>query len=318
MKTATAGPPPAGLWGRLPGNVRGILLMVVAVLFGIIMDSCVKALGGRIATAQIVFVRSLAAAAILAPVALLLGWRRLATRRPGFHLLRGALNAAATTLIFFALTERPVAEVNAYLLAEPLFVMPLAILFLGERPPLIRVFAVMLGFVGVLAILRPDVGGISAGSLAALGAVLAFAVFVIVVKHMTTTEDTLAMLFWAALVVAALSAPVAVINWRAAAATDWVLLVAIGLLSVMVHLCIIRAYAAGEASAIAPASYAALLFGALADLLLFDGLPRIEIWIGAALIIIGVSLGAGGRMEAKMRGRRGRGRRGRGRPVAPD
>lgn len=299
--TAPATPTRVGPWSRLPGNVRGILLMTIAVLFGIVMDSCVKALGGRIGTAQIVLVRSLAAAAALVPVAMALGWRRLATRRPGFHLLRGALNAAATTLMFFALTELPVAEVNAYLFAEPLFVMPLAILVLGERPPLKRVLAVMVGFVGVLVILRPDIGGVTSGSLAALGAVLSFAVFVIVVKHMTATEGTLAMLFWAALVVAALSAPVAAASWRAPGPDDWLLLIAIGILSIMVHFCIIRAYAAGEASAVAPASYSALLFGALADLLFFEGLPRVEIWIGAALIIVGVSLGAESRAARRKR-----------------
>lgn len=290
-------------WAGLPGNVRGILLMTLAVMFGILMDSCVKALGGRIGTTQIVFVRSLAAMAALIPIAMVLGWQRLATRRPGFHLLRGVLNAAATTLTFFALTELPVAEVNAYLFAEPLFVMPLAVLLLGERPPLKRVVAVLVGFIGVMIILRPDIGGVTTGALAALGAVLSWAIFVVVLKHMTMTEDTLAMLFWAAVVVSALSAPAAIASWRTPAPADWLLLIAIGILSLIVHFCIIRAYAAGEASAVAPASYAALPFGAVADLLFFDGLPRLEIWIGAVLIIVGVSAGA--QSQAARRNRQG-------------
>ena len=136
---------------QLPGNVRGALWVLIAALCFTAMGTLVKLLGGAFDSFQIAFFRALFGLLAIAPFVLKMGPSKLKTKRPGLHVARSLTGTVGMFCGFYALVHLDYADAVALSYARGLFLIPLAVIFLGEVVRRRRWTATIIGFLGVAA-----------------------------------------------------------------------------------------------------------------------------------------------------------------------
>ena len=278
---------PSGLgprWLALAPNLRGALGVVGAGVCFSAMALAVKLLGARLDSFQIAFFRASFGLIGILPFALRAGPGAMRTTRPGLHVARGVLGAGVMFCGYYALTHLPLADAVAISYARPLFLIVLAVLFLGERVHLRRWTATAVGFLGVLVMMRPA-GGIEFASLVALAGTLIIAVVNVLVKKLAATDSPVTILLYFGIVSTIATALPALAVWRAPTAPELMLLVFVGAAGVSAQTCMIRGLRLGEATAVIPFDYFRLLIAGALGFLVFAETPDRWTLIGAVVIV---------------------------------
>jgi drug/metabolite transporter (DMT)-like permease len=234
---------------------------------------------------QVAFARALFSFALLLPFLLRAGPAALRTRHPGLQGIRAFAGSAAMICGFYAVGHLPLADFTALTFTQPLFVVLLAVLLLGEVVRWRRWLATVVGFVGVLIMVRPGASAFDPAALVALASVLGLAVAVCIVKRLPPGESHVAMLAYFCLASLALTLPPALLAWTPPSAAQWLLLAGVGSLGVVSQAMIIRAYQAGEASFVAPFDYLKLILAGLIGFTVFGELPGLWTLAGAVVIV---------------------------------
>ncbi|SLN12270.1 DMT family transporter [Oceanibacterium hippocampi] len=275
-------------WLALAPNVRGALWVIAAGILGSLMGMLIKLVGTRIDSAQIVFFRSAFGLVAVMPFVIRGGRRSLRTRRPVIHLVRGVLGLTGMSCLFYSLTQLPLADATALTFTKPLFLIVLAVLFLGEAVNWRRWSATAVGFLGVLIIMRPDTGIDPAVFVALAGAFLVACVAVLI-KRMSATETQVSMIFYFGVIVTTLSLVPALLVWKNPTPIEFGALILTGFLGTAAQSCMIRGFTFGEATAVAPFDYGRLLYAGLIGYVVFAEIP--DRWaIVGALVIVGSTL----------------------------
>jgi len=267
----------------LPANVQGALWLLAAAIAITAMFVAAKMLGGRYNAFQITFIRAAAALVLVPPILMRIGVDAVKPRRAGLIILRSIAGTLTIGLSYMALPHLPLADVQAIGFASVLFVVPLAAVFLGERIGPRRWGAAIVGFLGVLVMLRPS-AEINIGALMALGSAFAFAVTVICVRRLSRTMAPEALLVWGMVLMTVFSTPLAAYFWRTPSPQDWALFGVIAATGAVSQFCYIRAYAVAEASAIGPVEYLKLIFATSVGYAVFD--ETLSAWTLAGAVII--------------------------------
>jgi drug/metabolite transporter (DMT)-like permease len=215
------------------------------------------------------------------------GFAILKTARLHVHIGRNLIHYAAQLGWFFALTLIPIGQVVAIEFTMPIWTAILAAGFLGERMTVWKVTAIVLGLIGVIVIVRPATGAINPGQLIALGAAVGFGISIAVVKSLTRTEQTLAIIFWMLVVqsVAGLLPSLYVWTWPEAYVWFWVVVIAFcGTFS---HYCMARAMLHADATVVIPMDFLRVPLTATAGWLIYS--ERLDLFTvaGTALILAG-------------------------------
>src|ERR1044071_1592409 len=170
--------------------LAGIGLMLAGILLFAVNDAMGKWLVATYSVGQVLLIRSVAALVLLAPFI----WRDrasfVAAPRWGTQALRAVLATAEVACFYWAVSYLPLADVMAYYLAGPIFVTAIAGAFLGELIGWRRWTAVAVGFLGVLACLRPGSAALSWPALIALAGSLTFSLSMISTRTLRGTSDT--------------------------------------------------------------------------------------------------------------------------------
>lgn len=143
---------------------------------------------------------------------------------------------------------------------------------------------ILVGFLGTLLVVHPGSGDFNLGALAALACAFVYALYQVSTRMVREAEPIVTLLFGGlvGMVVISLAAP---LFWRWPTPSGWAILVLIGLLGAVGHLCMIMALQRGEASRISPYTYAQLLWATLSGLLVFGDVPNALTLAGAAVIV---------------------------------
>ena len=285
--------PAAGTtWAGLPPNVRGVLWLVASALASSAMLIATKFLGDRINTFQIVFVRAAASCVLATPLLARLDWRRaLRPRHPLLLVSRSVLAMAAMAFLFFSVSAIPLADAQALNFASVIFVIPLSALILKEMVGINRWAAVGVGFLGVLIVLRPT-GAVELGALAGVLGAASYAAMLVNVRWLSRGMDANTLYLWGVTLLALFSLPPALVFWTMPSGHDWLVLGGIGVLGATSQYTAVRAYAVGEASAIAPTDYLKLVFALAGGALLFGERPDGWTLMGAGLIVAATAYAA--------------------------
>ncbi len=281
----------AGGWRRIPANHRGALWMIAASLGFTVNAALVKTLiAGQAATGgldvfQVAFVRALFSFAVLLPFMLHAGPAVLRTRYPVQHGIRAFAGSAAMVCGFYAVGHLPLADFTALTFTQPLFVVLLAVVILGEVVRWRRWLATAVGFIGVLIMVRPGAGSFDPAALMALASVFGIAVAVTMVKRLPEGESHVTMLAYFCILSLAITLLPAFIYWRPPSGAQWLLLAGVGSLGVASQAMIIRAYRCGEASFVAPFDYLKLVLAGGIGFAVFGELPGPWTLLGAAVIV---------------------------------
>ena len=282
-------PPVAPLAERptLAPNVRGALWMLASALAFTVMTTLIKYLGDDYPAALQTFYRQAAGLLVLLPL-ILRDWRAaFHTTRPGILLFRSAVGTLAMIFSFYAFQKLPLAEANALSFTRTLWLVPLAIFVLREKTGPLRIGAALVGFVGVVVMLRPGAPdhGFGLGQLASLASAAMFAMTITGMKVMTRDHSPLTLLAWSAVLGLVFSIPPAAFVWRWPAPVDLALLAAMGVFGTITQACYIKGMQIGDAGAMAPIDYSRLVFTTVTGFLLFHEVPTWTTIVGAAIVV---------------------------------
>jgi len=268
-----------------PVATSGIALGALAFGLFSIMDALVKWLSATYPVPQLVVFNALFA---LIPIAVMVvrrgGLLQLRTGRLHLHLLRGALGMLGTLLAFHAYSGLPLADAYAIIFATPLLITALSVPILGEAVGWRRWSAVVVGFAGVLIMLRPGLAPIGACNLAALGAACASACSILLVRKLSVTETTTSIALYSSLTVLVVMSALFGRTFIVPGLADLALMAASGLLGGSALLILIAAYRRSPAALVAPFQYTQMLWAIVLGALFWGDLPEAAMLLGAAVI----------------------------------
>ncbi len=267
-------------------TARSIALMVLAVGLYSIMDAMVKWVGPSYPTFEIVFFRSLFA---FIPTAYILrrsgSLAALRTAHPLGHALRALTGLASISLFFYAYTRMPLANVVAISFAAPLLVTALSVPLLGERVAWRRWSAILIGFGGVIVMVKPDAGMFDRISALALAATVFYALVMVFVRKLSRTESSTAIVFYYALTSTVISGLFMPFLWVMPDLEGWLLLIAVGLIGGVAQIAMTNAFRLADVSIIAPFDYMHIIWAALLGYFIWGEVPGNSIWIGTAIVM---------------------------------
>ena len=169
-------------------QAKAVLWMFGGMLSFSLMAISGRELSAELSTSQILFVRSIVGFFIMVIVISFVGWEQLKTRKIGAHILRNIAHFLGQYAWFYGIALISLAEVFALEFTMPFWAAILAVVILGERISLKRVFSIGLGFLGVLIMLRPGLQIISPAAIVVLGAAFLYAFAPVSYTHLRAHE----------------------------------------------------------------------------------------------------------------------------------
>ncbi|MGH8583268.1 MAG: DMT family transporter [Gammaproteobacteria bacterium] len=268
-----------------PNPARGALCAIGASLMMALMAAAIRIASQELPNEMLVFLRNSFGLLVLLPW--LRGDRRLlATTQWRAHLLRSLAGLAAMYCFFYALAELDLAKAMLLNFSAPLYIAPIAFLWLGE--PLSRplLAAAIVGFLGVALVLRPGVGFFSSAAIwGAISGVLA-ALAMVSLRSMAHSEPTRRTVFYFSLIGAVVSSLPALYRWQTPSLRGLMLMLFAGFCATQGQLLLTHGYNLAPAARIGPYTYATVLFASLLGWWLWREVPDAMTFAGASLIIL--------------------------------
>jgi drug/metabolite transporter (DMT)-like permease len=272
------------LAGRSSG--AAIATMCVGALCLVCNDAAAKWLIADYAPLQIVFLRNLFAAPIIAAIVLSVGgWPALRTRHLRVHALRGLLFVGGASAFFLSLRTLPLAEATALFFAAPIFITALSVPLLREHVGWRRWTAVIAGFVGVLIIVRPGGAAFQPASLLVLATASLYALAMISTRWIDRSEGIWTMMFYVVLFPALFSGAVVSVQWQTPALSHFPIFAAQAVFGTLGMTLISQSFRLAPAAVVAPFDYTALIWASLLGWLLWNEIPGIWTYVGAVVIV---------------------------------
>jgi len=263
-----------------------ILTICAGVAFLVMNDAAAKLLTDRYAPIQIVFLRNLIAVPLIAALILaVFGRTGLRSRHLRLHALRGLLMVVAAALFFTALRVMPLAEATALVFSAPIFITALSVPLLGERVGWRRWAAVLVGFVGVLVIVRPGSAAFQLAALLPVGTALGYALFMITARWIGRDERLWTMMLFAMFFPLLYSALPAFAVWTPVQPRDVALFGAMAVCGSLGLSLIGQAFRMAPAAIVAPFDYTALIWATGLGWLIWGDIPGAWTIAGAAIIM---------------------------------
>ena len=273
----------------IPGNLRGMAAMILSGLALMASFGMARHVLLGLHPFEVAFFRSFFGLLFIAPWLLRQGLRPFATKRLPLHTLRSALHVVGVLGFFIALKLIPLAEVTALFFFAPIVSTALAALFLHEVVRLPRWAAVVLGFCGMLIVVRPGIVAIEVGTLAALWAASTAAVGFLIMKSLARTEPAITITVY----VTCLMTPMLLLpasffwTWPSWLALGW--LAAIGLSATLGQYLTAAAFRVADVSVITPLMFLQLVWAALIGFVFFGEVPDVFLWVGGSMIFASVA-----------------------------
>ncbi len=258
-----------------------------AVLSLIAMAVAGRELATEISIFEIMFFRNAICLGIICLLVMRYGGHLFRTRRLRLHGFRNVVHFAAQAGWYFGLINLPLSEVFAIEFTAPIWTAILAALFLAEPLTRNRTFAILLGFVGILIILRPGIEIIDPAAFVVLGAAVGFASTFVITRSMASSDKPLTILFYMNLVQLPLSFMLMAPDWVLPSGHLWPWVIVTGLAGLSSHYCFARAFALADAALVAPIDFIRLPLAAFLGYVLYQEPTSLFVILGAAVIFAG-------------------------------
>ena len=276
---------PGERWTASTGAFKGAALVSGGPLILVVMAILIKILGARLSSFEILFFRSAVGFLVLLPLFARDLTEPFRTRRPSMHLVRGAIGSIGNMCFFWTITTMLLADAMALQFSRPLFMIPLAVVFLGEWAGPRRSVIALAGFAGILLYARPFTAGFNPNALiGALGAIFGGLV-VVCIKRLATTEPTRVIMFYYAFWTAVFSAIPAIVMWITPTFEELLLLIVVGFLGIGGQGMITHGLSMGDATALVPLDYSRVLYAGVLGFLIFNEVPSVWSLAGMTLIL---------------------------------
>ncbi len=263
---------------------RAVMFMVSStVLFGM-MAVCIRLASKQLHPFEIAFFRNLFGFVFTLPLLVRHGWGILRTDKLSLYFLRCCIGIVSMLAGFWAIVHLPLAQAIALSYSTPIFVTIGAVMVLGEIVRARRWTAVIVGFLGVLVLMRPWSDSFHYASLVAVLAAVMSASVAISIKFLSRTEKADAIVIYTTMLWVPLSLVPALFYWTMPVGITWLWIVLAGFLGTTAHMCWTRALSLADASLLTPISFLQVLVVGTFGYFLFD--ERVDHWtvLGAAII----------------------------------
>jgi drug/metabolite transporter (DMT)-like permease len=270
---------------RLPPNVQGALWLVAGGFIFTTNGAMIRLLSFEIEGVQTAFFRGFFSVLFLIPLIATGRVKPWQSKHLQGHFWRTSMGTCSMVLGFYALAMLPLADATALAFSQPLFSVVLGALVLGEKVRWRRWTATIVGFIGVLVMVRPGSSGLQPGAIVALCNAMSVAVSILLVRRLSATETPLMILTQFALFSTLFLIGPAIWFWRWPTPFGWALAVGIAITATMGQYFWVQAFAHGEMSAVAPFDYLRLPFAVFVGWMLWGDMPVIWTYVGAAIVI---------------------------------
>lgn len=279
--------------------VHGALLIIASELMFATMGASIKAISTGLPEEMTVFLRNFFGLLIVTPMLLRSGTIQLKTSVFHLHMVRALIGLSAMYCFFFVLARIPLAEGVLLKMTAPIFIPLIAWLWLGERVPQLVLFAVPVGFAGVILVLKPGSDFSWLALVGLLGGLLA-GVAKVTLRRLGRTEPTLRIVFYFALLATLVSAVPLTWGWQMPTVREWGLLLLMGAVGTAGQLLLTRGYAIAEPARIGPFTYFSVVFASAYGYLFWGELLDAWFLAGAVLIALAGVLAIRGKEAASL------------------
>jgi drug/metabolite transporter (DMT)-like permease len=266
-------------------TLAGIGLMLTGIFFFALNDALGKWLIATFSVGQLLLVRSAAGLVFLAPFIKREGWSAFTSApRLLIQWLRPLFSTVEVACFYWALAYMPLADVMTFYLAGPIYVTAVSPFLLGEHVGWRRWVAVVLGFAGVMVALSPTAGALTPAAFVAIAGSLSFSVLMVLTRKVAGTSDTVLVTTQTAgaLIFGLATAP---FTWVTLGWQDAVLLVLLGVVAMIAHICINRSLRLAPASVVVPYQYSTIFWAIILGYIFFNDVPGAAMLTGAGIII---------------------------------
>ena len=273
-------------WQTMDASARGVLYVSAGSVTLVVMAVLVKQLGSRIPSTEIFLFRSMIGLLFVLPLFVRDPLEPLRTKRHWMHLLRGVTGTAGNICFFWTVTHMLLADAMALQFSRPLFMIPVALVLLGEVAGWRRSIVAVIGFLGIALYARPFTAGFEPGAFVGAAGALFGAFVVAWIKRLATTEPVRVIMFYYAFWTTVLSAIPALWVWVTPTWPELALLVMVGFLGISGQALMTKGLTQGDATVLVPLDYSRIVYSAAIGYLLFGELPGPWSLAGMALIVV--------------------------------
>jgi len=267
-------------------SLRGIALMIVAMVFLPIKDGMAKILGGTYSPLEIIWAQFCLVYLILAPVIMLRYGPRMLWPRPlGLQVLRGIFAVTGIGFFYWAVLYIPLASTTSIFFLAPLVVAALSPFVLNEPVDWRRWAAVIVGFMGVFLILRPDLDAFNRGFLIAVAGGVVIGLFYICNRKLAAGTPAIVALAHSVIIGAVLLSFAVPAVWVSPKAADIPMITGFVLCALVGQGLLMASFEYAPASVVAPFQYSAIISATLFGLFMLGEFPDIWTLLGIAIVI---------------------------------
>ncbi len=272
----------------MSNNKLAIFLIITSVFFGTVMLSFLKIAQEDVNVYVAGFFRFFLGLVIILPYIIKNKDAVLKTTHLKQHFLRAILGLPAMLLYFSALVLLPIEKLTAISFVVPLIVTILAVFFLGEKIYIYRTLALILGFSGMLVIIRPGFVDISIGVYMVLFSALLWSINIIITKKISKDDSAITILAYQSIFMSLLSFFIVLFFWEMPSLKTFIYLILAAMCGTVLHLTLNHAFKLVDVSMTQPYSFLNLVFASIIGYFVFDEIPDLYTWIGALIIFTGV------------------------------
>lgn len=266
--------------------VQAAIWMVLAGIVFSSMGLLIRLTATELHPFQVAFVRIAVGIPLLVPLVVQHGLSILRTNHFPAYAFRTFFSVIGLLGGFYATAHLPLADSVSFSFTAPLFVTLGAAVFLGEVLRVRRIAALVVGFIGVLVILRPGQVPLSLEMMVALAAAAASAGSMLTVKRLSATESSTTIVAYLSLLTAPIVLIPALFVWQQPSLAMWAVMISIGVLGTLGQIAVTRSYSLVDASMVMPFDYLRLPFTAVLAYLVFFEIPDMLTFVGAGIIAL--------------------------------
>lgn len=245
----------------------------------------IKYAGQTLHTFEIVFLRCVFGLIVVIPLLMQSGVNGLRVRQPGMHVLRICCAVCGMMGGFYAMTHLELATAISLSFTRPLFMILLALVFLGEVVRWRRGLATLVGFTGVIVMVQPGAVTFEPAIATALISALAVAGALVTVKILAKDNEPVTIMLTFSIGSVIVAAIPAAFVWQMPSGMEWLTLIGIGVCASCGQYALIRAFTLGEATVMSPIDYLQIVVASVAGFYLFQERPSLWTFIGAVIIV---------------------------------
>ncbi len=274
----------------LNNNQFAIFLIIISIIFGTLMGTFIKLAQEELNVFTTGFLRFFFGFLIIIPYILKTKFEVFSTKNLKIHILRSALNLPAMLLGFAALAMLPLEKMTAIHFIVPIIVTILAVIFLKEKIYLYRSIALVMGFLGMLIILRPGIIEISIGIYMALISSLIWSVVIILTKKVSKDDSAITILSHQYVYMSLFSFPLVIYFWDQPSLKTIIFILCAAMSGTILHIALNHAYKLVDVTMTQPYSFLGLVVSSIIGYFVFSDKPDFYTWLGASVIFCGVLL----------------------------